>query len=197
MNLVPLYILGLLQRFGPQHGYQIKKIINEQLSDFTQIKLPTIYYHLEGMAAGGLLEANSETAEKGSEKTVYSITEKGKESFHSRIKKLLNFNYQPVFESDAVFFFADYLNTEELPPRLDDYIGKLKKTIAGIEAHKTEMIESIPEEMREMAAAIFSHHEYHYRAELEWAAETLKSMNQGGYGNDEKQNSGNKRRDTE
>lgn len=195
--MIPLYILGLLQRFGPQHGYQMKKIINEQLSDFTQIKLPTIYYHLEGMAAGGLLEATSETVEKGSEKTVYSITEKGKESFQSRMKKLLNFNYRPAFESDGVFFFADYLDAEELPPHLEAYIGKLEKTIAGLETHKTETLLSIPDEMKGTAAVIFSHHEHHYRAELEWAAETLKSMNQGGNGNDKKENPGNKRRDTE
>ena len=45
--MIPLYILGLLLRFGPQHGYQIKKLLEEQLEDFTQIKLPTVYYHLE------------------------------------------------------------------------------------------------------------------------------------------------------
>jgi len=50
-------ILGLLQRFGPQHGYYIKKLISEELADFTQIKLPTIYYHLEKMNADGLLFA--------------------------------------------------------------------------------------------------------------------------------------------
>ena len=35
--MIPLYILGLLLRFGPQHGYQIKKLLEEQLEDFTQI----------------------------------------------------------------------------------------------------------------------------------------------------------------
>ena len=58
--MVPLYILGLLTRYGPQHGYQIKKIIAESLADFTQIKLPTIYYHLTKMAENGLLSAASE-----------------------------------------------------------------------------------------------------------------------------------------
>ena len=31
--MIPLYILGLLLRFGPQHGYQIKKLLEEQLED--------------------------------------------------------------------------------------------------------------------------------------------------------------------
>ena len=58
--MIPLYILGLLLRFGPQHGYQIKKLLEEQLEDFTQIKLPTVYYHLEKMEAAGLIEAGRE-----------------------------------------------------------------------------------------------------------------------------------------
>ncbi len=78
---IPFYILGLLQRFGPQHGYQIKKIIAEQLADFTQIKLPTIYYHLERMAADGLLSANLEKDSRRPEKTTYTITGKGKTAF--------------------------------------------------------------------------------------------------------------------
>ena len=38
--MIPLYILGFLLRYGPQHGYQIKKLISEQMADFTSIKLP-------------------------------------------------------------------------------------------------------------------------------------------------------------
>ena len=55
--MIPLYILGMLLRYGPQHGYQIKKLLAEQLADFTDIKLPTIYYHLEKMEASGLITA--------------------------------------------------------------------------------------------------------------------------------------------
>ena len=61
--MIPLYILGLLLRFGPQHGYQIKKLLEEQLEDFTQIKLPTVYYHLEKMEAAGLIEAHRDRQE--------------------------------------------------------------------------------------------------------------------------------------
>ena len=53
--MIPLYILGLLLRFGPQHGYQIKKLLEDQLGDFTQIKLPTVNYHLEKMEAADII----------------------------------------------------------------------------------------------------------------------------------------------
>ncbi len=103
--MIPLYILGLLQRFGPQHGYQIKKIIAEQLADFTQIKLPTIYYHLEKMETDGLLSANREKPEGRPEKTIYTITDKGIVAFKNLIAGLIEFEYRPTFPSDGVFYF--------------------------------------------------------------------------------------------
>ena len=69
--MILIYILGLLIRFGPQHGYQLKKTIAGQLADFTQIKLPNIYYHLEKMQMEGLVSASTEKDTGRPEKTVY------------------------------------------------------------------------------------------------------------------------------
>ncbi len=175
--MIPLYILGLLQRFGPQHGYQIKKIIAEQLSDFTQIKLPTIYYHLEKMEADGLLSANSEKPGGRPEKTIYTITDKGIMAFKSMIAGLFEFEYRPTFPSDGVFYFSDYIETAEILSYLTAYIDKLNAAISNIEKHKNETIQFVPDEDRTMVSIIFSHHERHYKAELEWAEETFNSLN--------------------
>src|ERR1700690_809345 len=107
--LIPLYILGLLIRVGPQHGYQIKKTFEEQLADFTHIKLPIIYYHLEKMEKEGLLTASLEKNSNRQEKTIYSITAKGKKSFYQLLNEFLEFEYQPVFASDAVFYFSSQI----------------------------------------------------------------------------------------
>lgn len=106
-GIIRLYILGLLQRYGPQHGYHIKKLIAEQLADFTQIKLPTIYYHLDKMAAEGLLSASSKKDGARPEKTVYTITEKGVAVCREYLDEMLRFEYRPVFSSDGVFFFSE------------------------------------------------------------------------------------------
>lgn len=175
--IIPLYILGLLQRFGPQHGYQIKKTIAEQLSDFTQIKLPTIYYHLEKMETDGLLLANSEKPGSRPEKTVYSITDTGIKTFSDLLNGLLDFDYRPAFSSDGVFYFSDYLEPSEITEHLTAYIEKLKKIITAIQNHKNETIQFVPDEMKIMVNIIFRHHECHYQAELEWAIETLNNLN--------------------
>ena len=88
--MIPLYILGLLLRFGPQHGYQIKKLLAEQLEDFTQIKLPTIYYHLEKMEEAGLII--SQNAKEGTrpEKKVYHVSESGCKRFRELLYRTLD-----------------------------------------------------------------------------------------------------------
>ncbi len=174
--IIPLYILGLLQRFGPQHGYQIKKTIAEQLSDFTQIKLPTIYYHLEKMETDGLLLASSEKPGSRPEKTVYSITDKGIKAFRDMLNGLLDFDYRPTFPSDSVFYFSEYLKISDITVQLAAYIEKLKKIIAAIQHHKNETLQFVPHEFKAMVNIIFNHHECHYQAELGWAIETLNDL---------------------
>jgi DNA-binding PadR family transcriptional regulator len=175
--MIPLYILGLLQRYGPQHGYNIKKIISEQLSDFTQIKLPTIYYHLEKMSVDGTLSSTNEKEGNRPEKTIYSITEKGIEAFQTMLKDLLVLDYHPSFPSDGVFFFSDYLEVSDITASLDTYIKKLNKIITSIQNHKIETLLFVPDEMKTMVNIIFSHHERHYQAELDWASESLTTLN--------------------
>ena len=174
--MIPLYILGLLQRFGPQHGYQIKKTIAEQLSDFTQIKLPTIYYHLEKMEADGLLSASSEKPGSRPEKTIYTITNKGRASFQNMLAGLLTFEYRPTFPSDGVFYFSDSLDNTEIAEHLKNYIERLQGIIDSIQKHKKETLQFVPEGTKTMVQIIFSHHEHHYRAELDWAEESLRNI---------------------
>ncbi|MFA6867309.1 MAG: PadR family transcriptional regulator [Clostridia bacterium] len=171
--LIPIYILGLLQRFGPQHGYFIKKIIAEQLSDFTQIKLPTIYYHLEGMQKKGLVVATKEKPDSRPEKTIYEITALGIEFFNNGLNSFLTFEYQPSFPSDSVFYFSEHIDQKAISENLETYCQKLMKSIEHIIIHQTETIKFVPEQMQNMVNIIFSHHLLHYKAELTWAKESI------------------------
>ncbi len=174
--MIPLYILGLLLRFGSQHGYQIKKTIADQLSDFTQIKLSAIYYHLEKMEDKGFLSAAREKDTNKLEKIVYSITDKGKTEFQRLLNGLLELDYKPVFPSDGIFYFSDALDINVINEHLRDYIVKLQAIIVAIEKHKKQTLQFIPDEMKVMAKIIFSHHQYHYQTELNWAVESLKNL---------------------
>lgn len=174
--MIPLYILGLLLRFGPQHGYQIKKLLEEQLADFTQIKLPTVYYHLEKMEAAGLIAAHRDRQGARPEKTVYQVDVTGEARFRELLLKTLDFSYRPAFEADAAFYFSDCLQGGELSESLSRHIDSMKKTLAIIERHRSETIKYIPKPFQSSADIIFEHHLLHYRAELSWAEQSLNKI---------------------
>lgn len=174
--MIPLYILGFLLRFGPQHGYQIKKRIAEQLEDFTQIKLPAVYYHLEKMEAAGLIAARQDQQGARPEKTVYSVQPAGTEEFQRLLKKTLSIRYRPTFDVDAAFYFSDSLNNTELVDNLRLHTQHMKQVLNIIGQHREETLRYLPEESKGSADMIFLHHILHYQAELSWAEQAVQKM---------------------
>jgi DNA-binding PadR family transcriptional regulator len=174
--MIPLYILGLLLRFGPQHGYQIKKLIAEQLEDFTQIKLPTVYYHLEKMEAAGLILASRDKQGARPEKTVYQVNSAGEDKFKELLHQSLQINYRPIFDIDGTFYFSDSLDHSALMDSLSQHIVNLKKTLEMLIIHCNETLANIPKDYRTSADIIFKHHIRHYQAELSWAEESLNTL---------------------
>lgn len=174
--MIPLYILGLLLRFGPQHGYQIKKLLREQLEDFTQIKLPTVYYHLEKMEAVGLITAHCDKQGARPEKTVYQVSDAGADKFKELLVQSLQIEYRPTFDIDGTVYFSDALENGALTESLSRHIAELKQIIAKLELHQEETITHIPAQYKTTADIIFRHHLIHYKAELVWAEESYNSL---------------------
>ena len=174
--MIPLYVLGLLLRYGPQHGYQLKKTISEELADFTQIKLPSIYYHLEGMEKNGLLSASSEKTDNRPEKTIYAITPKGKKAFEGLLTKQLNTHYRPTFDNDAIFYFSDALPQEQIVQALENERQNLRLSLETIARHQKESMQFVPDDARTMVEIIFSHHAHHMQAELDWVEQSLVTL---------------------
>lgn len=174
--MVPLYILGLLLRFGPQHGYQIKKLLEEQLEDFTQIKLPTVYYHLEKMELAGLITAHRDKQGVRPEKTVYRINDAGADKFQELLMQTLQIKYRPTFDIDGSFYFSDCLERTDLIQSLEHHIEALKQTLHKLEQHRKETISYIPKAYQTSAQIIFEHHLVHYKAELSWAEQSCNML---------------------
>ncbi|MGB7759598.1 MAG: PadR family transcriptional regulator [Bryobacteraceae bacterium] len=176
MAQIPLYALGLLLRSGPQHGYQMKKVIAEQLADFTDIKLPTVYYHLERLETEGLVSSSRDQNANRPEKIVYSITRKGKYAFQQLLKETLQSGYRPTFPLDAGFYFLSCLSQAQIRSVLAMHVEKMKESLHILAEHRVERLQDVPEEAKGAASLIFSHHEQHYRAELQWATEALAML---------------------
>lgn len=178
--MIPLYILGLLLRFGAQHGYQIKKLMEEQLEDFTQIKLPTVYYHLEKMEAAGLITARRDRQGTRPEKTIYQVSDSGGDKFKELLTQTLQIQYRPTFDIDGTFYFSDHLDSSALSDSLATHIKNLGESLKRLEVHRQETLRHIPAAYKISADIIFKHHVLHYQAELQWAEESLQNLKEAG-----------------
>ncbi len=57
---------------------------------------------------------------------------------------LLDFEYEPTFPSDAVFYFSHYLEPLEISERLTVYIEKLRVKLSYLDKHRSETLGFVP-----------------------------------------------------
>lgn len=173
---VPFYLLGMLIRLGPQHGYSLKQSISLEIADFAKIKLPTIYYHLERMASDGYLQATIDREGNRPEKTVYAVTEEGREYFLNLSQQILLESYQPEFNIDGLLYFSDLMDKEKLAAGLLKRRNQLNRQYSSIKQHYDHTISEIPANAQKWAVCIFNHHLRHIEAEIHWIDEVLADL---------------------
>jgi DNA-binding PadR family transcriptional regulator len=176
---IPFYILGLLMRYGPQHGEQIRKTIGDEVSDFTGIKPSVIYSRLGKMEKEGLLDGAREKTSGGPGKTRYSVTGEGRAAFRRLLGELLHFEYRPTFDADGLFYFHNSVAVSSMREALEGHIRTMQAALDRLRGRKAVTIPFVPEAATIPALTVFSHHERHYEAELAWAKDALASLGKG------------------
>jgi DNA-binding PadR family transcriptional regulator len=135
-----LILLGLLKG-GPKHGYELKKIIEEEIKPLTNVTLTSLYYTLDKLTKKGYL--NCELKRKGHrpEKRVYALAPKG-ELF---LNKLLVRNFlsleRPFFNLDLVLFFLDRIpSPSHVKKLIEKRISCLNEIIIWTEETKQRLL---------------------------------------------------------
>ena len=103
-----LLFLGLLKD-GPKHGYEIKRLIEEELFPFVGLKIKSIYYPLKKMEKLGLIKKDVGREGKWPEKFVYSLTPKGDKIFDHLITDSFLSIERPYFNIDLSLYFLQYV----------------------------------------------------------------------------------------
>ena len=173
---VPFYILGLLIRYGPEHGYRLKQIMEAQIADFAHIKLPTLYYHLENLAKKGYIDAVSVKDGNRPEKTVYSITKSGREYFSLLCHKLLKEVLVMELPLDGLLFFSECVPVDNIVQELGKRKITLENQLKLLETHRAVSMPQIAAEGKAYARLIFEHHQLHMEAELAWIKNALHEL---------------------
>ncbi|MCD4781906.1 MAG: PadR family transcriptional regulator [Candidatus Omnitrophica bacterium] len=104
-----LLFLGLLKE-GPKHGYEIKRLIEEEMFPFVGLRIKSIYYPLKKMEKLGLIQKDLGREGKFPEKYVYSLTEKGEKIFEHLIAESFLSIERPYFNIDLSLYFLPYLD---------------------------------------------------------------------------------------
>jgi len=127
-----LLFLGLLKE-GPKHGYEIKRLIDEEMLPFIGLKIKSIYYPLGRMEKLGLVRKDIGREGKWPEKYVYSITSKGEKIFDHLITESFISIERPYFNVDLALYFIPYVDQAMAKRQLRGRVLFLKRILRNLQ----------------------------------------------------------------
>ncbi len=174
-----LVILGLL-RDQNLYGYEIKRIIQEHMADWTSIAFGSIYFALDKMAEDGLVKKVGTEQEGGRpSRSVYQITEAGRAEFMRLLRQVWREPERSYFALDIGLFFMPALPLDEIKAYLRERIAQLDMATQGLITHRAEQLAQA--DTPRLAATIFDHIQAHLGAELDWTRDLLEKIERGEY----------------
>ena len=125
-------LLGLISE-KPLNAYEIIKQLNYMnVKWWFNISDSTVYSTLKTLEKKGYLSGTAEKVGNMPDRTVYSLSDKGKEEFVATLKaSILQFNYDTNIFSIAAFFLSTF-TPEERQRLLQERLAVLQKYRAGI-----------------------------------------------------------------
>ncbi len=176
-NPLALTVLALLIE-QPRHPYEMQRLMRERHKDFAMGKTRSFYDAVDRLARDGLVEPLEISREgKRPERTVYRITDEGREEFKSWLGELLS---TPVAEYPlfmvAVSFLA-YLPPEAAIATLRGRVAALEGALAGLDTSLRALQEQL--HLPRLFLLEHEHTQALRRAELEWVRTVIADIQAG------------------
>lgn len=133
-----LLFLGLLKD-GPKHGYEIKRLIDEELFPFVGLKIKSIYYPLKKMEKLGLIKKDVGREGKWPEKYIYSLTPKGDKIFDHLVTESFLSIERPYFNIDLALYFLQYVDKKIAKRQLRGRVLFLRRIMKELQDIKKGM----------------------------------------------------------
>lgn len=130
-----LLFLGLLKD-GPKHGYEIKRLIEEELFPLVGVKIKSIYYPLKKMEKLGIVQKDVGREGKWPEKFVYSLTPKGEKIFDHMVTESFLSIERPYFNIDLSLYFLQYVDKKIAKRQLRGRVLFLKRIKRDLESFR-------------------------------------------------------------
>jgi len=176
-GMVALTALGLLSE-QPYHPYEIQRLLRERHKDYAVGKTRALYRAIEELEAGGFIES-VETSREGKrpERTVYRITDEGREELHNWLTDVLQTPAReyPVF--NVAMALIAYLPQERAEAALWARTVVLRAELA---AHQ-EALRGLQEELQlpRIVLLEIEHGMALREAELRWVHSIIEEIRDG------------------
>jgi DNA-binding PadR family transcriptional regulator len=124
-------ILGLLAE-RPNHGYAIRAVFEERLSDFWELNYGQVYQVLTGLEGEGLIGGRDERVGKRPQKKVYSVTSRGRTALANWLA-CSRYQRRPFRDDFYVrLMFADQTDREGVCSMLDAEFARGRERLAAL-----------------------------------------------------------------
>ena len=142
MATIDLIVLGMLKK-EPLSAYDLQKLVEyRNISKWVKISTPSIYKKVIQLEEKGYISSHIEKEGKMPEKSVYSLTEKGKQQFE---KLMLEISCKPInifLDFNAVIVNLDSMSRERQQECLDNIESSMEVLEENIALKKSK--EDIP-----------------------------------------------------
>lgn len=130
MNTKELLLSVLMT--GPATGYDIKKVLEQEVSKVVDVTISNIYPALNELAAEGLVAYEKVEQENRPNKKVYAITAKGRDAC---LHTLMTVNARHKLRSEFMFIlsFAPYLPRRRVKDLFDERLADLEQMHASLD----------------------------------------------------------------
>lgn len=154
-----------------QHGYQINEFIDRNLGRVSNMKKATAYSILKRLEKSG--DAVSAASQEGNRpiKQIYTITEQGKRTFLTLLRKTLANPEFAVPEGNIGIMFLDHLSIPEVLECLNQRLKKIEENL--------EMYSHIPRHGDQQGMGVDLAIEHRIRlmtADRDWLLETIERL---------------------
>ena len=175
---VQIAILGFL-RERSYHGYELKKIIEKRMGNWTDIKFGSIYHALRNLEKAGFIRMIGTSSEGGKPaRSVYEITDSGYQQLTLLLKETI-LNIQKLrSKDDMVIFFGGKLNKKDFTEILEKKQQLLSQLKDKLIRHSLE-IEKYAPDCSNLANWLIKHHVMHIEVEMKWFKMIMKELMDG------------------
>lgn len=172
-----LALLALLYE-APMHPYRMQRLIKERGKDevVNVRQRASVYQTIDRLRREGLISSRETVQEeKRPERTVYELTEEGRETARAWLRAMLSTPRREFPEFPVAIAYLPLLSTEEVQDRLEERIGDLEEELSRIDSQLVEDRDAVPRlfllEMEYLRAAL--------ETELRWVRALVGDLSAG------------------